>query len=67
MTTDKTPIPGPDATTTPALKQLTDYTDAELIEALDNASQHISGKAWTVTALAGEMIRRANEKNGDAA
>lgn len=63
MTTDNTPIPGPEATATPALKQLTDYTDAELIEALDNASQHISGKAWTVTALAAEMIRRANERD----
>ena len=48
------------------LKTLTSYADAELLEALDDACQHIAGKAWTVTALAQECIRRANERN-DAA
>lgn len=62
MNTDN-PDSGPEPT---GLKQLTDYTDAELLVALDEASQHITGKSWTVTALAAEMIRRANERN-DAA
>lgn len=57
----------PDSGPEPAgLKQLTDYTDNELVIALDEAAQHIAGKTWTVTAIAGEMIRRANERN-DAA
>lgn len=80
MDTDNTPNPGPESTEstdcdledlttepTPAgLRTLTSYEDVELIEALDDACQHISGKAWTVTALAKECIRRANERN-DAA
>ena len=64
MTTDNMPNPGPE---TPSLKKITDYTDAELLEALDDACQHITGKSLTVNALARESIRRANERNGDAA
>lgn len=57
----------PDSGPEPAgLKQLTDYTDVELVVALDESAQHITGKAWTVTAIAGEMIRRANDRNGAA-
>lgn len=75
MTTDKTPIPGPepiscdiaDLAAPAELKTVADYSDAELLEGLDDACQHISGKAWLVTALATEAIRRANERNGDAA
>ena len=62
MTTDNPPNPGPEAAV-PTLKKLSDYTDAELLQALDDACQHITGKAYTVTALAGESIRRANERN----
>lgn len=66
MTTDNPPNPAPE-TGVPSLKQITDYTDAELLEALDDACQHITGKSLTVNALARESIRRANERNGDAA
>lgn len=61
MTTDNT------EGAAPTLKKITDYTDAELLEALDDACQHITGKSLTVNALARESIRRANERNGDAA
>lgn len=64
MNTDNPDSAGPNPA---SLKQLTDYTDAELIIALDEAAQHITGKTWTVTAIANEMIRRANEKDGTAA